>query len=88
LAWTIEYDPAAQKQLRKLDRHTAQRIVHFLDRRVASAEDPRQLGDPLTGSLSAYWRFRVGDYRIICSLEYDLLVVLVVSIGHRSDVYR
>lgn len=71
-----------------MDRQAAKRILEFLHHRSAGMDDPRLLGDPLTGSLSAYWRFRVGDYRIICSLEYDRLVVLVIAVGHRGDVYR
>jgi mRNA interferase RelE/StbE len=88
LAWTIRILESANKRLRKLDRQAASRIKSFLTERVAVLDDPRMLGDQLTGSLKQYWRYRVGDYRILCQFENNELVVLVVDIGHRSDIYR
>jgi len=89
MAWTIEFLPEAQKDLARLDRQTAQRIVRFLDERIAISEDPRSIGDPLHGpELGKYWRYRVGDYRIVVSVKDELVAVVVVRIGHRGRVYR
>jgi mRNA interferase RelE/StbE len=89
LAWTIDYTATARKQLRNLDRPIARRIVDFIDERIAGQVDPRSTGHALTGPLlGAYWRYRVGDYRIICDIQDGALRVLVIEIGNRSDVYR
>jgi mRNA interferase RelE/StbE len=89
LAWSIEFDAAAKKDLDKLDKHTAGRIVAFLRRRVLPLEDPRTLGAALKGPrFGELWKYRVGDYRIICRIEDDRLCVLVVSLGNRREVYR
>ncbi|MGK6313998.1 type II toxin-antitoxin system RelE family toxin [Neorhizobium sp. DT-125] len=89
MAWTIDYNQAARKPVKKLDPTTRKRIREFLDQRLASLPDPRQLGPPLKGSeLGEYWRYRVGDYRIICDIQDQRLVVLVIEIGHRREVYR
>lgn len=86
--WTIEYSDTADRQLRKLDRSVARRIVDYMDRRVAPLEDPRSLGKALRGVLGNLWRYRVGDYRIICEVRDQELRVLVVRVGSRRDVYR
>jgi mRNA interferase RelE/StbE len=89
LAWTISYTETARKQLRKLDRQIARRIVDFMDERIAAQADPRSTGAALTGPLlGAYWRYRVGDYRIICDIQDGILNVLVIEIGNRKEVYR
>ena len=89
MAWTISYTETALKQLKKLDRPVARRLVDFMDERVAGAADPRSVGQALTGPLlGSYWRYRVGDYRIICDLQDGALTVLVLEVGHRKDVYR
>ena len=88
MAWTIELSGAAEKALKKLDRQAAQRITGFLRERVADGEGPRSTGKALQGPLAGVWRYRVGDFRIICEIEDGKLVVLVLTIGHRSDVYR
>jgi mRNA interferase RelE/StbE len=88
MAWSLEFSPRAQKQLDKLDKTVARRISKFLYQRVGKLADPRQIGERLQGTLSEFWRYRVGDYRIICSLEHDRLVVLVLRIGHRREVYK
>jgi mRNA interferase RelE/StbE len=87
MAWKIEFERAAQKELEKLDKPIARRILKFLHQRVGKLDDPRKIGQRLQGNLSEFWRYRVGDYRIICSLENDRFVVLVLRIGHRRDVY-
>jgi mRNA interferase RelE/StbE len=88
MAWKVEFDPAAIKELEKLDKTIERRIVEFLRDRVANLEDPRQIGGSLQGSRSGLWKYRVGDYRVICSLEHDRLVVLVLQVGHRREVYK
>ncbi len=86
MAWTIEVDAAAEKQLRKIDRTWQKRIVAYLDEIVA-LPDPRVRGKALTSSLAGLWRYRVGDFRLICQIQGDVLVVRVITIGHRRDVY-
>ena len=88
MAWTIEYDPRALKDLKKLDRQIQREILDYMDERVARAKNPRDFGKPLRASEFGLWRYRVRDYRIICDLEDRRLVVLVVGIGHRSTVYE
>jgi mRNA interferase RelE/StbE len=88
LAWTVEFTPRAQRDFKKLDSPVRQRIRDFLRERVATLNDPKQLGEPLAGPLAQLWRYRVGDYRIICRIEYERIVILVVGIGHRRDIYR
>ena len=88
MAWTIDYTGTARKQLLKLDKQTARRIVDFMDARVASVDDPRSTGKALSGPLGGFWRYRVGDCRVICDIQDGALRVLVVEIGHRREVYR
>lgn len=89
MAWAIEYTATARKQLRGLDQQQAQRILDFMDERVAASEDPRKIGKPLSGPrLGDFWRYRVGDYRVICEIQEGRLCVLVVTIGNRREVYR
>jgi mRNA interferase RelE/StbE len=89
MAWKIEFSEQADRELTKLDPQHSQRILKFLLVRVAKLENPRSIGKALQGSrFGELWRYRVGDFRIICKVEDDKLVVLVIRIGHRKDVYR
>ena len=88
MAWTIDYAETAKGQLRKLDKQTARRIVDFMDERVAGRENPRDSGKALTGSLGGFWRYRVGDCRVICDIQDRVLHVLVVQVGNRREIYR
>ena len=89
MAWRIEFDPAAEKELRKLGGEPARRILRFLSDRVSRLDDPRSLGEALKGSkLGDFWKYRVGDYRVIADIQDGLLLILVVRIGNRRDVYR
>ena len=89
MAWTINYTDAAQKELRKLDRQIARRIVSFMTERIAPLENPRSTGKALTGNVfGAFWRYRLGDYRIVCEVQDGEVSVLVVGIGNRSEVYE
>ena len=85
----IEFTDTAKKQLKKLDREVGARIVDYLYNRVALVSDPRTLANPLVGEgFKGLWRFRVGDYRLICDIVDEQLVVVVLAIGHRREVYR
>ena len=89
MAWKVEIDPAAERELDKFAPKTAQRILVFLHSRVAVQDDPRIIGEALKGfSLGEFWKYRVGDYRIIARIEDRVLLILVVKIGNRRDVYR
>lgn len=87
--WKIEFDPAAEKELAKLDPQNAKRILKFLHERVAPLNNPRQIGEALKGSkLGEFWKYRVGDYRIISYIEDGELLILVIKIGNRREIYR
>ena len=89
MVWRIELTATAAKRLAKLDKGEARRITSFLRQRLAVLDDPRTTGKALTGPhLGAYWRYRVGDYRIICDIQDSALCVLVIEIGNRREVYR
>ncbi len=88
MAWKIDLTPEAAAQLGKLGTAEARRILKFLHERLPGRKDPRELGEALKGVLRAYWRYRVGDYRILCRIEDNVLTVLVVQIEHRSTVYK
>jgi mRNA interferase RelE/StbE len=89
LVWQIEFGEDAKKNLEKLDKQVAKRIIDFLKNRVAKSEDPRIIGEALKGSkLGEFWKYRVGDYRIVCNIEDEQVRVLVVRIGNRKEIYR
>ena len=89
MAWKVEIDLAAERDLGKLDPQIARRILVFLHDRVAKLDDPRSIGDALKGDkLGAFWKYRVGDYRIISTIEDGALRILVVRIGNRREVYH
>jgi mRNA interferase RelE/StbE len=88
LAWRVEVTPAAAKELRKLNRQVARRIGDYLQDLVCTCGDPRQRGKGLTANMAGLWRYRVGDHRVICQLEDDRLLVLVVRVAHRGEAYR
>lgn len=89
LAWRIEFEDAALKELAKLDKPVARRILAFLRERVAVLDDPRSIGEALKGSkLGEFWKYRVGDYRIITNIEDGVMRILVLKVGNRREVYR
>ena len=88
MAWTIEYAKTAKDQLRKLDRTVARRVLDFMDERIAPLENPRQSGKAVKGPMGEFWRYRVGDYRVVCDIRDGVLTVLVLQIGNRREVYR
>ncbi len=89
MAWQIEFDPDAVKELQKLDRPVQVRLIAFLRDRLALLEDPRSLGEALSGArLGSYWKYRVGDWRIVCDIQDQRIVVRVLRVGNRREVYR
>lgn len=88
MAWTIDYTDTAKVQLRKLDKQTARRIIDHMDERVARHEDPRSTGKALTGPLGGLWRYRVGDFRVICDIQDGAVRILVLQVGNRGAIYR
>lgn len=87
MAWTIEVDKDVQRSMRKMDRQVAKRIVAKL-REISQLDDPRSVGKALVGNMAGLWRYRVGDYRILCDIEDDVLLILVVDVAHRREVYK
>lgn len=89
MAWRIEFEDTALKDLAKLDKQVARRILAFLRERVAVLDDPRSVGEALKGSrLGEFWKYRVGDYRIITNIEDGVMRILVLRVGNRREVYR
>lgn len=86
--WRVEITRTAEKQIQKLNRTVQESIIRFLRERVQTADNPRQSGRPLHGDKGGLWRYRVGDYRLICDIQDERITVLVLRVGHRKDVYR
>lgn len=88
MSWELRFAAGAVKQLSKLDRQTAKIITSWLRKNVDGCDDPRAHGKPLVGNLAGAWRYRVGDYRVLCEIQDEELVVLAIEISHRREVYR
>ena len=88
MAWRIEFVPAAAKELKKLDQQVAARIIKTLEDRIAPLDDPRSTGSVLVGEHVGFWRWRIGDYRVVARIEDERITVLVVRVAHRREVYR
>lgn len=89
MAYHVELAASVDRDLCKLDPQHRRRILRFLRTRVATLDDPRSIGEALHGSLlGEFWKYRVGDYRLICKIEDDRLLVLVLRVGHRKKIYR
>lgn len=86
--WKLEFTKSSRRDFHKLAPHDRQKVIGYLRDRVLPADDPRRFGKPLTGDRRGYWRYGVGDLRVIVDVEHDKLVVLVIEIGHRREVYR
>lgn len=87
MAWTINYSDTALKALKKMDKQNARRIVDTLEQRIAVLDDPRVNGKALKGNLGDLWRYRIGDYRVLCDIQDGELIILAALIGHRKDIY-
>ncbi|MCU0237745.1 MAG: type II toxin-antitoxin system RelE/ParE family toxin [Acidobacteria bacterium] len=88
MAWQIEFDAQVEHDLKKIDREAQRRIMRYLRERIATGKDPRRFGAPLRRELSGLWKYRLGDYRLICRIEDKRVVVYVIRIGHRKDIYK
>ena len=88
MAWTLRISETARRHLKKLDHSTAQSLLRYLNRVLVEAENPTQRGKALTANRAGLWRYRIGDDRVICDIQDGELVVLVLQIGHRREVYR
>ena len=86
--WRVTIDPVAARELRKLTSSDRARIMRFLRERIATPEDPRRTGHALTGPFKGLWSYRVGDFRIIASIQDEIVTVLVLRVGNRRDIYE
>ena len=87
MAWTVEVSDYAEKQLRKLDKPIQKRLLDWLEDRIEGCKNPRHFGEPLRGEIAGLWRYRIGDYRVICEIQDQQLVVLALAVGHRREIY-
>jgi len=87
LAWMISFDSDVERDLKKLDKNTQKKVIDYLKKRIAKSENPRKHGKPLKGKLSGIWRYRLGDYRILCKIREQEALILVLRIGHRKNIY-
>jgi mRNA interferase RelE/StbE len=88
MKWKIEFEKNATKELKKLDKQTAKRIINFMIR-IQNLDNPRSIGEALKGSsLNAFWKYRMGDYRLICEIRDTTILIIVIKIGHRKEIYR
>lgn len=88
LAWTVKISNVAEKQIKKLDRSIQKKILDYLYDRIEGCKNPRHFGEPLKANKTGLWRYRVADYRVICTIEDTQLVVLTLNIGHRREIYK
>ena len=87
MAWTVEVSDYAEKQLRKLDKPIQKRLLDWLVDRIEDCKNPRHFGEPLRGEMAGLWRYRIGDYRVICEIQDQQLVFLALAVGHRREIY-
>ncbi|MBD5492439.1 MAG: type II toxin-antitoxin system RelE/ParE family toxin [Lachnospiraceae bacterium] len=87
MMYKVEYAPLAIKQLKKLDKHISALIIGWIEKNLVDCEDPRQYGKGLVANRSGEWRYRIGDYRILADIQDDKLVILIITVGHRREVY-
>ena len=88
MTWKIKYLKSLQKEMRKIPQNEQQRIKEYLEKKILPSDNPRQFGKPLKGEHSNFWRYRVGNYRIICEIEDVSITILVIRVGHRKAIYR
>ena len=87
MTWTVEWDDRARRELRRLDRQIQKQILRYFKERIATNKSPRRFGHRLRHELQGLWRYRIGDYRVVCRIEDDHLLVLVLVVGHRRSVH-
>ena len=88
MGWTVKLSDEAKRDLKKLDKTTQKRITSFLLTRLQNRENPRASGKSLQGNFSGLWRYRVGDFRLLCRIEDGELIILVIEVGHRKEIYK
>lgn len=88
MGWIVEFDPHVLRELSRLARTVQQRILQFLHERIQTEQDPRRLGGRLHGTKKDLWKYRIGDYRVICDIQDNIVRVLILRVGHRREVYR
>ena len=88
MVWAVSFTPTAEKTFGKLDRPLQRRIQKFIDTRLQTDDDPRRLGEAYTGPLKGYWKYRIGDHRLVCEIKDKVVRILVIAIGDRKEVYR
>ena len=88
MVWSVEWDEAALRDIKSLHKQIQERVFDYIDERILPAEHPRQFGKGLSANKSGLWRYRVGDYRILCNLIDDKSIIQILAVGHRKDVYE
>ncbi len=88
MVWKVKFEKEAEKELDKLDKQHAKNILKYLFTRIATKEDPKRFGEALRHDLSGFWKYRVGEYRIICDIQNETVTVLLLRVGHRRNVYE
>lgn len=88
MKWSVQFTDVALKTLKKMDLQTASMILGYIEKRLTGEIDPRSFGKPLVGNQKDKWRYRIGDYRLLCRIEDESVVILVIQVGHRNDIYR
>ncbi len=88
MSYSVETTPRFDREFKKLDRFTQRMLKAWIEKQLVGCDDPRASGKPLTANRKGQWRYRIGDYRLICAIEDDRLIVLALSVGHRSIVYK
>ena len=87
MRWSVETTAAFDREFRKLDRYTQRMLKAWIEKHLAGTEDPRSSGKALSANLAGLWRYRIGDYRLICEIQDNRLVILMLTVGHRSEIY-
>ncbi len=87
MKYTVEYTPGALKELKKLDRYMQALIIGWIEKNLVDCEDPRRHGKALTANRTGQWRYRIGDYRLIAEIEDDRVIILILNVGHRREIY-
>lgn len=87
MSYSVEYTPRFAKEFKKLDKYTQKLIKAWINKNLVGTDNPRQHGKGLTSNRSGQWRYRIGDYRLICEIKDNELVILALTIGHRSEIY-
>ena len=88
MTWIVKFENAAAKELRKLDKQIQQEVLRYFREYIATDQDPRRFGKPLAHDLKGLWRYRIRDYRMICHIKNNELIVLVLRVGHRKEIYK